>query len=61
MSWQLLVCSGSIATNVWCYVVVLMQHSTCYLLVRFITTELELERKRFFFSFLCGGNINLKN
>jgi hypothetical protein len=27
----------------------------CYLLVRFITTELELERKRFFFSFLCDG------
>lgn len=37
------------------YVVVLMQHSTCYLLVRIITTELELERKRFFFSFLCDG------
>lgn len=27
----------------------------CYLLVRFITTKLELERKRFFFSFLCDG------
>jgi len=37
------------------YVVVLMQHTPCYLLVRFITTELELERKRFFFSFLCDG------
>lgn len=29
----------------------------CYLLVRIITTKLELERKRFFFSFLCGGKI----
>jgi hypothetical protein len=27
----------------------------CYLLVRFISTELELESKRFFFSFLCDG------
>jgi len=27
----------------------------CYLLVRIITAELELERKRFLFSFLCDG------
>jgi len=30
----------------------------CYNLVRFYSTELELERKRFFFSFLCGGKNN---
>ena len=44
-----------LAPNVWCYTLVLMAYSTCYLLVRFISKELELERKRFFFSFLCGG------
>ena len=45
----------SVHHNVWCYTLVLMAYSTCYLLVRFISKELELERKRFFFSFLCGG------
>jgi len=29
--------------------------SCCYKLVRFNSTELELERKCFFFSFLCVG------
>lgn len=29
----------------------------CYLLVRFITTKLELERKRFFFSFFVWRKI----
>jgi len=32
-----------------------MTQNPCYLLVRFNSTELELELKRFFFSFLCSG------
>lgn len=31
--------------------------NTCYKLVRFISTELELKNETFFFSFLCGGEI----
>jgi hypothetical protein len=60
---------GSITANGWCYeqvclaemfkfstnVIGKLAYSTCYLLVRFITTEFEFERKRFFFSFLCDG------